>query len=947
MRTSERKEIWKYMMKTGKKARLNLPGEWQLMLALILLTLLWSTSVTHAEISEFRSAVPETGTRYWIGPDFWGVNLDHWYLEDGWIVNRKARDHTQLHVLTRDLIENDGFLEMSVRLQTSSSDEEGAFAGFVFAAIGGDNEYRDNLEDNTFVRVGLTGQGELAIGDSVSSATVSSAVLGDAHLHFRAECLENRAHIALAVRAGTDPDGEPIATFSHTVEHTPLVGNLALTANGRMDCRFKDWVIRGDKVAKRPERRFGPVLWTQYTLHDKTMKMTAFMPDLTEQDAQTVALEVRDGTSWNRIAEEKITPWPYDVRSAWTRGCRMAHFRIENWDDNTDHAFRVAYEYRDANGTSTMYHEGVVRRDPKDKDTVTLGVVTGMGHFIYPNHYLEENLLVRNPDLMFFSGDNIYGGSYIKFGWRFRDLLRDRPSICTPDDHDVGNNDLWGRGGIEMPDTVTRSFGGYRAGADKVNFMHDMQTAHHPDPAGTSSAPISVYYTDLTYGRISFGIVDDRQFKSSPTQALDAPVGHDNYGNMEKIKADRDYDVSQLDKPGLKLLGDDQIAFLEQWTADWRGADMKMLLHQSPFCQSANYGGGDWPPDLDANGWPQSARNRALRTIRKGFVATASGDTHLGMLIQQGVEDWGDAAWQFVCPAGTPVSNRSWNPGYTGENHQSGMPAYTGDYYDAFDNKMTVQSVANPNSPFSRAYRTPDGSQLDDLQSKVAGYGIVRFSKPDLTYTFECYPLYANLESSSGGEQFPDWPVTVSLGSNYGKAPFGYLEEVSFGDRTDPAVQLVSESGEIIYSRRVRGDFYAPPVFSDGTYTVKFGEIGGEDIQTITNLRPIPLSEIGKEGLPPSPDRLRTNATVLIRGSRVNLLSESPTASDLRLSLFSSSGRLIRRIRISDLQPGRHVHSFDLNPEAPASGVLVWQVRVTDILGRGNEYRGFSTNAYK
>jgi hypothetical protein len=529
------------------------------------------------------------------------------------------------------------------------------------------------------------------------------------------------------------------------------------------------------------------------------------------------------------------------------------------------------------------------------------------------------------------------------FGWRFRDLLRDRPSICTPDDHDVGNNDLWGRGGIEMPDTVTRSYGGYRFGADKVNFVHEMQTAHHPDPAGVSSTPISVYYTDLTYGRISFGIVDDRQFKSSPTQALDAPVGHDNYGNMEKIKAERDYDVSQLDKPGLKLLGDEQIEFLEQWTADWRGTDMKMLLHQSPFCQSANYGGGDWPPDLDANGWPQSARNRALRTIRKGFVATASGDTHLGMVIQQGVEDWGDAAWQFVCPAGTPVSNRSWNPGYTGENHQSGMPAYTGDYYDAFDNKMTVRSVANPNSPFSRAYRSPDGSQLDELQNKVAGYGIVRFNKPDLAYTFECYPLYTELETPSDGEQFPDWPVTVSLESNYGKEPFGYLEEIDFGGIADPAVQVIAESGEIIYTRRVRGSFYAPPVFSVGTYTVKFGEIGGEEVQTITDLNPIPLSEIGREGPPPAPTRLRPNAILFVGKDRMRLLTESPKTADIQFSLFSSSGRLIKRVTISDLMPGRHVHPFAPESHAIASGVLLWKVRITDKTGRSTEKRGFST----
>jgi len=34
-----------------------------------------------------------------------------------------------------------------------------------------------------------------------------------------------------------------------------------------------------------------------------------------------------------------------------------------------------------------------------------------------------------------------------EFGLQFRDLLRDRPAVTIPDDHDVGHPNLWGAGG--------------------------------------------------------------------------------------------------------------------------------------------------------------------------------------------------------------------------------------------------------------------------------------------------------------------------------------------------------------------------------------------------------------------------------------------------------------------------------------------------------------------
>ncbi len=128
---------------------------------------------------------------------------------------------------------------------------------------------------------------------------------------------------------------------------------------------------------------------------------------------------------------------------------------------------------------------------------------------LFPNRFLTENLLRQDPDLVFFAGDQIYesnGGywivkadtkaevpraalNYLGKWWLsmigFRDLLKDRPSVMTPDDHDVYSNDLWGKGGIPMK--RERTFGGYGMHADWVKMVEFTQMGHRPDPYDATS----------------------------------------------------------------------------------------------------------------------------------------------------------------------------------------------------------------------------------------------------------------------------------------------------------------------------------------------------------------------------------------------------------------------------------------------------------------------------
>jgi hypothetical protein len=43
-------------------------------------------------------------------------------------------------------------------------------------------------------------------------------------------------------------------------------------------------------------------------------------------------------------------------------------------------------------------------------------------------------------------------------------------------------------------------------------------------------------------------------------------------------------------------------------------------------------------------------------------------------------------------------------------------------------------------------------------------------------------------------------------------------------------VQVVDPQGEVVYTRRVTGESFEPPVFAPGEYTLRIGEPGTNDV---------------------------------------------------------------------------------------------------------------------
>jgi len=552
------------------------------------------------------------------------------------------------------------------------------------------------------------------------------------------------------------------------------------------------WMVT--KVA--PEK---VICFALYTVHKGVLKLTAQLYELDKGADRTVRLEIRKGGKWVQIAETKV------IERGWT-----APFRVTGWDATKDYPYRVAHG-------KTAFYTGTIRKDPVEEEEIVVAAFTGNSNRDRgPRADLIANIKKQDPDLLFFSGDQVYDHgrhfpAWLLFGRQFGEIIRDRPTITIPDDHDVGNGNLWGAGGKIGP-------GGYRD-AEFIKEVERAQCSHLPDPYDPTPIQrgIGVYYTDLTWGRIGFAVIEDRKFKSQTNILNRDELPGVKFSRADHVK-EMPVDPKVLDVKGATLLGDRQLKFLRAWSADWHGTDMKAVLSQTVFAGAAHLHGGRGGRlaiDLDCNGWPQSGRNHALAEMRKGFALMIGGDQHLATVVHHGIDDWGDAGYSFCVPSIVNFYNRWWLPLKSGEGRVKRALEHTGRFRDGLGNHITMYAYANPDA---------DRPKYGQWGARAAGHAIVRFNKAKRTMTLECWPRGYDPDNPKYA-QYPGWPITIRQGDNYGRKAVGYLPTLKITGQADPVVQIVNESSkEIVYTLRIKGRSFRPKVFGDGPYTVKVGE---------------------------------------------------------------------------------------------------------------------------
>ncbi|MEG3768261.1 alkaline phosphatase D family protein [Alteromonas sp. 14N.309.X.WAT.G.H12] len=739
-----------------------------------------------------------THDRIWIGGEYWANPMEDWCVHDGGVECISTGGNRSVHSLTHQLVAHKPFT-LSVKLQRLQMGTIDGGGGLRIGVKSDINEHRSNC----FVQQGLDAgiiNNQLSLGGETTPLTQQ---VTDQQVILTLHGEPRDGVFALTLKAHMAKSGELIGQLSHLFALDKVLGNVSVVSNFSILAenpddfsvstnsddstdgtryRFSQWHIEGEGFNNVPEQKFGPILWAMYTLTNSrtdegyVMKLSALTGPLGKGDNQQLELQIKQGDKWRSVANAQLD------QDAW-----LATFRIPNWNEQIATPYRVVYKEKRRDGSEVPdIFTGTIQAEPKGK-TLRMAALTCQNDYAFPYEPVANNVAKLQPDLILFSGDQIYenhGGfgvirfpaerailnylrKFYQFGWAFRESMRHAPTICLPDDHDVLQGNLWGEAGAKMSDEAKKigrsdMWGGYIEPIRMLNVVHRTNVAHLPDPVDPtpSERGLNVYYTEMVYGNVSFAILADRQWKSGPDR-LNIVVGET--GQEE----DPNFINPAFDRDDLQLLGKRQEDFLAKWSKDWRDHELKAVVSQTVFAGISTH--QPLPDrylkyDFDSSGWPATARNRAIDIMRQSKALHICGDTHLGTLSQYGVDKQRDSNWAFCTPAIAAGWPRWWRPDdlpIPHANRPSHGLTQTGEYLDSFGNKIYVYAVGNPKVGKSE-------NRYIHAHEKGSGFGFITFDTEAKTYYIQAFRFLVDATNPSAHNQFPGWPVLIHQDENIG-----------------------------------------------------------------------------------------------------------------------------------------------------------------------------------
>lgn len=727
--------------------------------------------------------------RMWIGGEYWANPMEDWGLRAGGVECNSTGGNRSVHSLTCQLDDPGEAFHMSVRVRNMGTSAVDGGASIRIGIRSDIQEYRANC----FVQSGLDAgvrDNRLVLGDR---STKVPEHVRDRDVELLLEGKPRSEAYSLSLTLLDVESGEALARIEEMVWPATICGNIALVSNFAVPSdgaktsptsryRFDNWTMEGGAISLHADRQFGPILWAMYTLGETrgsegaVLKLSALTGPLGAEDERRIELQAYRANRWDSLGLAELDP------DAWT-----ATFRILNWTDSADVPYRLIYRERLTDGSVAIdSFTGTIKANPSGR-SLRMAALTCQNDYAFPYEPVAQNLASLRPDLILFSGDQIYenhGGyghirapaeraipnylrKYYQFGWAFREAMRHAPTVCLPDDHDVLQGNIWGEGGAPMPPEAVSTgrsdnHGGYIEPARVVNAIHRSQVSHLPDPIDPRPVQqgISTYHTELLFGGVSFAILADRMWKSGP-EKLGIVVGET--GSDEAPQ----FVNPALDRADLELLGERQERFLRDWGQDWRGHSLKAVLSQTVFAGISTH--QPLPDrylkyDFDSSGWPKTARDRAVALLRDAKALHICGDTHLGSLSQYGVGDQRNGSWAFCTPAIAAGWPRWWRPDVLGlpvtNRPAHGLPE-TGEYTDSFGNPIYVYAVGNP-----EVGKAANRYLL--AHQKGSGFGVIEFNTAARTFTMSAYRFLSEPAREPDSGQFPGWPVTIHMDENAG-----------------------------------------------------------------------------------------------------------------------------------------------------------------------------------
>jgi len=428
---------------------------------IILVLQLFFCSIAISQDISFKSDWECQNDRVWIGQDYWANPLKDWRIHNGRLECVNNQGDRNLQLITYQIKQGGTIFHSSVTF--GNIDLQKSKAGFKIGLKGIKNEYRfnsfygkglklgfDQVKENLFCLNEETGEKiskKVLIGKPMTSFILELSVMPNSNGYTTLLILKSKK------------DKQILGTLElKELRNEDFSGNLALFADSNY--WFESWSLGGDKIQHVPKNAWGPVLWSQYTLSKKNLKLLVIMAPIGKEDAQYVSFQINEGGIWKTMKTEKIESLS-----------KTALFNFKEWKDDKDFDFRLEYQLSE----EKFYWNGVIRKDPIDKTEVSVAGFTGHKSYNFPNLELVANVEKHDPDMLFFSGDQIYednGGygvvrkgiqeatlsylsKYYMFGWSFGNLMKDRPTVILPDDHDVFYGNIWGDSGAGyfMPTT--------------------------------------------------------------------------------------------------------------------------------------------------------------------------------------------------------------------------------------------------------------------------------------------------------------------------------------------------------------------------------------------------------------------------------------------------------------------------------------------------------------
>ena len=254
-----------------------------------------------------RDPWAKTHDRVFLGGEFWANPMEDWRVSEGGAECLNAGPGRSVHSLTHQITRNGSFT-MAVTLTRLEASANDGGAGFRFSLRSEIDEHRSNC----FVFNGSTTgwKGDLILLGPKAAKLKDGASLSKLRLTLTGAPQGDQ--YALTLTASDVETGAELAVLKHEVLPGRILGNVSLANNlasvgagaakgkkgkagangagGRY--RFQDWTLEGDAFTVTESQRFGPILWSMYSLSDSrtqegfVMKMSALTGPLGAQDNQ-------------------------------------------------------------------------------------------------------------------------------------------------------------------------------------------------------------------------------------------------------------------------------------------------------------------------------------------------------------------------------------------------------------------------------------------------------------------------------------------------------------------------------------------------------------------------------------------------------------------------------------------------------------------------------------